>query len=180
MKNSLHSNAMTLLQNEPQVTSFFNKSFKENVSNSLKPLPKQNLNQISLNHVQSFYIQKMADFGFTGFETPSLDSNFTSRSDTDLSAMNSRNFDDIKNLSSSRNRLSALTHRDIGNNKSDIKNDLELIPSFKDKIKYLKEIESHKKIYNINNNPKQKPQFSQLAKPNSSAKSNSLSLNICK
>jgi hypothetical protein len=197
MKSSLHSSSLQLLKTELQASSFAYKIFKENKSHlptTLKPLPNQNKDEMSLDNVQSFYIRKMSDFGFTGFNSTNFDLNFMSRSETSLFDKDSKNlatikkFEDLqqlpKKMSSSHNRLSALTYRDLINSKSDLKNDIENIPSFNDKIKYLKEKEksfdSSKKIYDINNSVIQKPKISQFSEVSSSAKFNSPTLNICK
>jgi len=197
MKSSLHSSSLQVLKTELQATSFAYKVLNENKSylpTTLKPLPNQNYDEMSLDHVQSFYIRKMSDFGFTGFNNTNFDLNFMSRSETSLFDKDPKNvatikkFEDLqqlpKKMSSSHNRLSALTYRDLINSKSDLKNDIEHIPSFNDKIKYLKEKEksfdSSKTIYDIKNSVVQKPKISQFSEVSSSAKFNSPTLNICK
>lgn len=172
--------------------------------NRLNPMPAQNsLGAPIFDNVQSFYIQKMSDFGFQGFNlnnqlSGSLE--FTSKSETALMAQKSKK--NKKNLSKSQkhlkivddqfmfqkrmvtNRLSALNRSTA--QKQQYKTDIELIPNFEDKIKYLnkeaKQLDKLQQFIDVQGNlPKRNNNtIKPLHKTSVSARYYSSSLIICK
>lgn len=172
--------------------------------NRLNPIPAKNsLGAPIFDNVQSFYIQKMSDFGFQGFNLNnqlSGSSEFTSKSETAL--MTEKSKKNRKNLSKSQkhlkivddqfmfqkrmvtNRLSALNRSTA--QKQQCKTDIELIPNFEDKIKYLnkeaKQLDKLQQFIDVQSNlPKRNNNtIKPLHKTSVSARYYSSSLIICK
>ncbi len=163
----------------------------------LNPLSAQNAVATNFDQVQSFYIQKMSDFGFQGFEDAnSLNINsleFTSKSENNINEMNQANIKQHRHLKFNdqfsfqkrlvSNRLSALNRSTT--HKTNLKTDIELIPNFEDKIKYLnkeaKQLDKLQKFIDVHNLPKRtKHNRIKPIKSSVSARYYSSSLIICK
>lgn len=198
MKCSLYSiECLQLLHKELQATSYSYKTHNENLSymsnirSCLKPIQTLNYEDaVPVEQMEKFYMQKMSDFGFAGFEH-TVNQELVSQSESALTDMDvpstSRNskkkFDNqfLYKKKIAYQRLSALTRRTSPLNQSDLKTDIEVIPDFNEKVKYLKEKdqETSQKIYDVNNGSHRQKKVSHSAK-SSSTRFNSASLMICK
>lgn len=195
MENILYKKSLQIIQKELKAKFKFSTKYSyrknsENISHMsnlgclINPSkPKSNQNAVP-DQVQSFYIQKMSDFGFSGFDDK-LDSRFESKSEPLFtmdqtqsestqkpSNLINENFFLKKQFKESRlnkivNRSS--TSRVHSNRKL---NDTELIPNFNEKIEQLKK---EKKIGDNNKFSRQKTKkYSQSARTSSKLYSSSL------
>ena len=191
MKNILYENSLLILQKELKAKFKFSTKFNDktddeklshmsNLGYLINPSkPKQN-NGVP-DHVQSFYIQKMSDFGFDGFDDK-LNAQFESKSEPLFSAMNQVEIDsgqtdllDEKFFLKHKyieHRLNKIANRSSTSRVSSNKNlnDIELIPNFNAKIEHLKKEKKFGDKFSRQNSKK----YSQSARTSSKLYSSSL------